>query len=226
MNVAEWLNAKFLEWERNEGKRKTMVQFAEYLGVAQPSLSAWATGKYVPKGQNLAKIAEKLGYEIYDVLGIPRPMPAELDEKINDLIQAARQFPPEIQAHVIAAFRELIPLLMERRITDEDQIMWMLADMLRKRVDPDLNPDKLASQITGFPRIVYPIGVGFRFDRTPENIQRFKLTGMDAARKIDELGLDEDSQQGQAVILQVFLDAGFPLLDMNDINISDAPDGQ
>lgn len=226
MDLSEWLNMRFLDWQRSEGKRKTIAEFASYLDVSQASLSDWLRGKYAPKGQNLAKIAEKLGYEIYDVLGIPRPLPAELDEKINDLIQAARQFPPEIQAHVISAFRELIPLLMERGITDEDQIMWMLADMLRKRVDPDLNPDKLASQITGFPRIAYPIGVGFRFDRTPENIQRFKLTGMDAARKIDELGLDEDSQQGQAVILQVFLDAGFPLLDMNDINISDAPDGQ
>lgn len=211
MNVAEWLNAKFLEWERTEGKRKTLGQFAEYLGVSRISLSDWLSGKYAPKVQNLGRISEKLGFEIYDVMGMPRPLPAELDEKINDLIQAARQFPPEIQAHVISAFRELIPLLMERGITDEDQIMWMLADMLRKRVDPDLNPDKLASQITGFPRIAYPIGVGFRFDRTPENIQRFKLAGMDAARKIDELGLDEDSQQGQAVILQVFLDAGFPL---------------
>jgi len=225
MNVAEWLNAKFLEWERNEGKRKTMVQFAEYLGVAQPSLSAWATGKYVPKGQNLAKIAEKLGYEIYDVLGISRPMPVELDDKVNALIQAAMQFPPEIQVHVIAAFRELIPLLMEHHITDEDQIMWMLADMLRKRIDPDLNPEKLASKITGLPRIVYPIGVGFVFDRTPENIQRFKLTGIKAAKKIDELGLDEDSEEGQAVILQVFLDAGFPLLDTTGMNFN-APDEQ
>lgn len=226
MNVAEWLNAKFLEWERNEGKRKTMVQFAEYLGVAQPSLSAWATGKYVPKGQNLAKIAEKLGYEIYDVLSIPRPMPVELDDKVNELIRAARQFPPEIQAHVVAAFRELIPLLMERRITDEDQIMWMLADMLRKRIGTDLNPEKLTSKIIGRPRIAYPIGIGFAFDRTPENIRRFKLTGIEAAKKIDSMGLDEDSEEGQAVILQVFLDAGFPLLDMNDINISDAPDEQ
>jgi len=225
MNVAEWLNAKFLEWERNEGKRKTMVQFAEYLGVAQPSLSAWATGKYVPKGQNLAKIAEKLGYEIYDVLGIPRPMPVELDDKVNELIQAAMQFPPEIQAHVIAAFRELIPLLMEHRITDEDQIMWMLADMLRKRIDPGLNPEKLASKITGIPRIVYPIGVGFTFERTPESIRQFKLTGIEAAKKIDELGLDEDSEEGQAVILQVFLDAGFPLLDTTGMNFN-APDEQ
>lgn len=225
MEVAEWLNAKFLEWERKEGTRKTMVQFARYIGVAQPSLSEWMRGKYVPKGQNLAKIAEKLGYEIYDVLGIPRPMPVELDDKVNELIQAAMQFPPEIQAHVIAAFRELIPLLMEHHITDEDQIMWMLADMLRKRIDPDLNPEKLASKITGLPRIVYPIGVGFTFERTPESIRQFKLTGIEAAKKIDELGLDEDSEEGQAVILQVFLDAGFPLLDTTGMNFN-APDEQ
>lgn len=225
MEVAEWLNTKFLEWEQAEKKRKTLGQFAEYLGVSRISLSDWLSGKYVPKVQNLGRIAEKLGYEIYDIMGMPRPMPVELDDKVNELIQAAMQFPPEIQAHVIAAFRELIPLLMEHRITDEDQIMWMLADMLRKRIDPDLNPEKLASKITGLPRIVYPIGVGFVFDRTPENIQRFKLTGIEAAKKIDELGLDEDSEEGQAVILQVFLDAGFPLLDTTGMNFN-APDEQ
>jgi len=98
--------------------------------------------------------------------------------------------------------------------------------MLRKRIGTDLNPEKLASKIIGRPRIAYPIGIGFAFDRTPENIRRFKLTGIEAAQKIDSMGLDEDSEEGQAVILQVFLDAGFPLLDMNDINISDAPDEQ
>jgi len=225
MEVAEWLNAKFLEWEQAEKKRKTLGQFAEYLGVSRISLSDWLSGKYVPKVQNLGRIAEKLGYEIYDVMGMPRPLPSELDEKVNELIQAAMQFPPEIQAHVIAAFRELIPLLMEHHITDEDQIMWMLADMLRKRIDPELNPEKLASKITGLPRIVYPIGIGFVFDRTPDNIQRFKLTGIEAAKKIDELGLDEDSEEGQAVILQVFLDAGFPLLDTTGMNFN-APDEQ
>lgn len=86
MDLSEWLNMRFLDWQRSEGKRKTIAEFASYLDVSQASLSDWLRGKYAPKGQNLAKIAEKLGYEIYDVLGIPRPLPAELDEKINDLI--------------------------------------------------------------------------------------------------------------------------------------------
>jgi len=75
MEVAEWLNTKFLEWEQAEKKRKTLGQFAEYLGVSRISLSDWLSGKYVPKVQNLGRIAEKLGYEIYDIMGMPRPMP-------------------------------------------------------------------------------------------------------------------------------------------------------
>jgi transcriptional regulator with XRE-family HTH domain len=216
--TSKWLNGKFFDWQRAEGGRRTITDFAAYLGVSQASLSEWLRGKYDPKGQNISRIAEKLGYEIYDALGMSRPLPEGMDEQITKLVSAASQFPAEVQTQVIAAFQDLVPILAGSQITDPDQIMLMMADELRKRISPNCNPDKLAAAITGIPRSVYPIGIGFSFERTTENIQRFKATGVEAARIIDSMGLDEDSEQGQAVILQTFLDAGFPLLDSSSIN--------
>ncbi len=213
MNVADWLNLRFLDWQRAEGRRKTISEFATYLDVSQASLSDWLHGKYDPKGKNIARIAEGLGYEIYDILGIPRPLPAELDEKISQMVQAARQLSPEIQSYVVEALHEIVPILAKQQHVDKEQVMWMLADMLRKRMNPSLDSEKLASLVTGHPRIAYPIGIGFTFEHTPENIRRFKQTGIDAAKKIDQLGLDEDSEEGQAAILEIFINSGFPLLD-------------
>jgi len=68
-----WLNLQFLEWERQQGRRKSVTAFAHYLNVSQASLSEWLDGKYIPSSDSLQKIAAKLGYEVYDALGIQRP---------------------------------------------------------------------------------------------------------------------------------------------------------
>ncbi len=68
-----WLNQQFLEWERQQGRRKSVTAFAHYLNVPQASLSEWMDGKYIPSADSLRKIAAKLGYEVYDALGIQRP---------------------------------------------------------------------------------------------------------------------------------------------------------
>ena len=129
MTIAECLNRKFLEWELSQGKRKTLGQFSEYLGVSRISLSDWINGKYVPKSQNIGKLAEKLGPEIYDLVGIPRPKPHQLDEKTEELIQLIGQFSPEIQMDMIRVYQKLIPYLFEHQITDEDKIRELISRM-------------------------------------------------------------------------------------------------
>jgi len=129
MTIADWLNKKFLEWEQSQGKRKTLGQFSEYLEVSRISLSDWINGKYAPNAQNIGKIAEKLGLEIYDLVGIPRPQPRQLDEKIERLIQLIGQFSPEIQMDMIRIYQQLIPVLFEKKITDENQILGLIAQM-------------------------------------------------------------------------------------------------
>lgn len=84
-NVAELLNRKFLEWQMATRKKQTIRSFAKYLDVKETSLSGWMNTNIPPKGDNLIKLSNKLGYEIYDILGIIRPdkRSRELQEKYN-----------------------------------------------------------------------------------------------------------------------------------------------
>ena len=136
MAIAEWLNLKFLSWEQSEGRRKTLGQFAEYLGVSRISLSDWMNGKYAPKAQNIGKLAERLGLEIYDLVGIPRPLPQQLDDRINKLINLTTQFPKDIQTAIIGVYQKLLPMLEVRNITDEKQILDLMAKMFSQKAKP------------------------------------------------------------------------------------------
>ena len=69
------MELKFLEWQHDSGGRKTVADFADYLGVGQTTASAYMNGKRLPEGENIKKLSTKLGLEVYDVLGIPRPDP-------------------------------------------------------------------------------------------------------------------------------------------------------
>ena len=73
---AEWLEGKFTEWSNTQPRRnRSLTSFAKYLGVGQPSLSQWMAGNYPPSNDNVERLADKLGYEIYDILEMPRPNP-------------------------------------------------------------------------------------------------------------------------------------------------------
>lgn len=73
---AKLLEDKFLEWERGEGVRKALFEFAMYLGVNRPTLSMWMNGKRSPQDKDMIdNLAIKLGGDVYDALGLPRPDP-------------------------------------------------------------------------------------------------------------------------------------------------------
>lgn len=72
MDFSDWLNKKFVEYRGDT--RRTISDFAAYIGVRQPVMSNWMKkGGNTPKNVNLLKIAKALGPEVYDVLGLPRP---------------------------------------------------------------------------------------------------------------------------------------------------------
>lgn len=73
--LPEYLTRKYLGWQTEEGERKTLEEFSNYLGVNRSLLSFWMNGTRVPNEDNADKMAEILGNEIYDVLGMPRPNP-------------------------------------------------------------------------------------------------------------------------------------------------------
>ena len=75
MNFRQWIEMKYLEWQRSQGGRKTVLEFAEYLDVSQQTVSNWMNATRQPQGDNIRKLSEELGLEVYDVLGLDRPDP-------------------------------------------------------------------------------------------------------------------------------------------------------
>lgn len=68
---------KMMDWERENLHRQSISDFARYLKVKQPSLSQWLAGDHYPQGENLKRVAGKLGNEIYFLVG---ELPPELKE--------------------------------------------------------------------------------------------------------------------------------------------------
>lgn len=73
MTFSKFLEQKFLEWQQTEGGRRTVKEFADYLGVSQSTISTWWNDDRKPEGDNLHRLALKLGIEVYDALGKERP---------------------------------------------------------------------------------------------------------------------------------------------------------
>lgn len=110
MEFSDWINAKFIEWCGK--KRRTITEFAQYLGVGQPSLSKWMNKKGVmPDPKSITKLAEKIGPEVYDVLGLVRP--GESSIPFDSL-------PTDFRRRLADADRELLRRRAERNITNPD----------------------------------------------------------------------------------------------------------
>ena len=108
MEFKEWLLNQYLDWQSREGEHKTISEFASYLGVKQPYVSAWLNGDHKPGKKYIPKLAEKLGDEAYVMLGIPVPDPF-------------RNVPEELSNPLKSAFRELDRILTEKQINVESE---------------------------------------------------------------------------------------------------------
>ncbi len=102
MNLQEWLEQKFIEWERAQGTRQSYYNFARYLDVNHTALTQWLSGIALPDTDDQAKIADKLGSEIYALPGLsstspaptlhlPTALRARLDGAMNETSQAISQ---------------------------------------------------------------------------------------------------------------------------------------
>jgi transcriptional regulator with XRE-family HTH domain len=105
----EWLAEKFSEWEKNQGRKQSYYAFARFLGVSQTDLARWMDGTTIPSGTDLHTLAARLGMEVYDSLGMPRPnpqferltatlplLPAGLRERLIGAVWEAGQY---VQSH-------------------------------------------------------------------------------------------------------------------------------
>jgi len=89
---SEWMTKQFVQWQAEQGTRKTLEEFAAYVGVSRPLINMWMNGNQKPGAENIKLMGELFGSEIYDVLELPRPNPHL--QKINRLWEF---LPEEIQ---------------------------------------------------------------------------------------------------------------------------------
>lgn len=100
--VKGWLNLKFREWERAQGRSQSYFAFSRFLGVSQTALAAWMSGAETPDEADLAALAAKLGPEVYEAAGQRQSdsqlerltaafngIPAGLRERLTDAVVAA-----------------------------------------------------------------------------------------------------------------------------------------
>ena len=75
-DCSKWIKTAFESWREEEKDiRKTITEFAAFIGITQEALLDYITGRNSPHGMNLAKIAVMIGYDVYDLVGKPRPDP-------------------------------------------------------------------------------------------------------------------------------------------------------
>jgi hypothetical protein len=110
----EWLNEKFADWERSQGRSQSYYAFARYLGVGQNELALWMAGSAVPSGDDLATLADKLGPEIYDSLSIARP-----NSQTQHLSAAMTNLPSGLRERLSGAILEADLLLKTRKLAPE-----------------------------------------------------------------------------------------------------------
>ncbi len=127
-NVKDWLNQKFVEWERAQGHKQSYYAFARYLEVSQSGLGQWMIGNGVPSGDDLLNIAKKLGAEVYDILGLPRP-----NAEVQRLTVSFASMPPDIRQRLASAIAESDQTLrVERLRPDSADARKIVIDILAK----------------------------------------------------------------------------------------------
>ena len=78
-NLSDWLEQRYLAWRSQQDRNNDSVSaFARYLHVSQSLVDAFMNGRRSSMSQATAdRIADKLGDEIYDLVGLPRPDPVQ-----------------------------------------------------------------------------------------------------------------------------------------------------
>jgi transcriptional regulator with XRE-family HTH domain len=65
----DFIEKKYVQWQNEQGKRKTIADFAAFLGISQPLLSMWMSGSKKPGKENAKILFEIYGDEVSKALG-------------------------------------------------------------------------------------------------------------------------------------------------------------
>lgn len=100
MTFHEWFFNKYLDWQRKNGKAPA-TKFADWLEIKTDICNKYLRGEKQPRGENLKKIADKLGYEAYDILGYLRP-----DKAIREMNEIYSELPDDLKEEFMDVIRE------------------------------------------------------------------------------------------------------------------------
>lgn len=109
LDLPAWLEQKYLEWQGQRGKRATLAQFADHLGISAPLLSHYLNGLRKPTADNVRKLAQRLGPEVYDILGLQDP-----DPKLRFIARNWGRLTSEQQQQLLAAAEKMLKVGYER----------------------------------------------------------------------------------------------------------------
>jgi hypothetical protein len=114
ITIKDWLNQKFIEWEKMQSHKQSYYAFARYLEVSQSGLGQWMAGSGVPSGDDLLNLARKLGPEVFDVMGLPRP-----NAEAQRLTVSFASLPPDMRDNLSKAIAEVDQTLRRERLRPE-----------------------------------------------------------------------------------------------------------
>jgi transcriptional regulator with XRE-family HTH domain len=122
--MVEWFVTQFRQWESETGSHQTITSFGEYLGLSQPTISAYMRGTRTPSKETAKQIAERLNnFKILDILGYSRPSSDSL-----------AQLPPILRAKVEAALIEINSIYQARGIEINSAEAEAIADSVFSRI--------------------------------------------------------------------------------------------
>jgi hypothetical protein len=99
----EYLEQRYLRYQTDHGKRKTLDEFADWLGQERVLVSLYMSGKRKPGPYNIRRMALVLGLELYDVLHLPRP-----DEQFYFVEKNWEKVDPSLRARIAEEIRKYV----------------------------------------------------------------------------------------------------------------------
>jgi len=102
-----WLNAQFLAWQASLGKKQSVTAWAKSLDMDRDVVNQWLNGRRRPNRESADALAERLGMDVYDALGLDKP-PA--------LVIELTRYMGDLDDHDIEAIRAILARASARRI--------------------------------------------------------------------------------------------------------------
>lgn len=113
VNFPKFLENKFVEWQHREGERKTIADFANYLGVSQAVISFWMNGSRKPNPTSIELLVKTFGLEVYDALGLPRP-----NEDLYIIEKIFDHLPPTLQRSLREQAETYVTKNLKKKISE------------------------------------------------------------------------------------------------------------